>query len=152
MGYILKGKTFEGFSVGDEFTTASRTITEGDISLFAGLSGDFNPLHMDEEFAKGTPFGGRIAHGMLIASVATGLANQLGIFEGTAIALLGMSLRFTGAVRPGDTVHALLTVREKKETKKDDRGIVTFDVRVFDQRDGCVLESEWSVMLRRVGE
>ncbi len=88
MVYKFKGKTFNEFKVGDKFTTASRTITEADVVNFAGLSGDFNPLHTDEEFGKSTPFKGRVAHGMLSVAVATGLANQLGIFEGTTIALL----------------------------------------------------------------
>lgn len=151
MAYQFKGKTFEEFEVGDEFVTSSRTITEGDVTLFAGLSGDFNPLHMDEEHAKTTPFGGRIAHGLLAVAVATGLANQLGIFEGTTHALLSMNVRFTGAVRFGDTIRAKLIVREKKETSKPDRGIVIFDMAVVNQRDESVVESEWTLLMVRGG-
>ncbi|MCK5548514.1 MAG: MaoC family dehydratase N-terminal domain-containing protein [Thermoplasmata archaeon] len=149
MSYKFKGMKFDEFNVGDEFTTASRTITEGDVSTFAGLSGDFNPLHTDEEHAKKTPFGGRVAHGMLSLAVATGLANQLGIFEGTTVALLNMSFKFTGVVKFGDTIRLKLKVAEKKETSKADKGIVTFDFNVLNQGDESVMDGQWIVMLRR---
>lgn len=149
MGYEFKGKKFDDFRIGDEFTTAARTITEADVAAFAGLSGDFNPLHMDEEYSKGTSFGGRIAHGLLAVAVSTGQANQLGIFEGTTIALLGMSFRYTGAVRFGDTIHTVLTVAEKKESKKPDRGVVTFNVKTVNQNGESVVEGQWVVMLQR---
>jgi len=149
MVYKFKGKIFNEFNIGDEFTTASRTITEADVVNFAGLSGDFNPLHTDEEFGKSTPFKGRVAHGMLSVAIATGLANQLGIFEGTTIALLSMTINYKGAVMLGDTIHLELKVAEKKETSKDDRGIVTFDTIVYDQDNKPIVEGQWVVMLQR---
>jgi len=149
MVYKFKGKTFNEFNVGDKFTTASRTITEADVVNFAGLSGDFNPIHTDEEFGKSTPFKGRVAHGMLSVAIATGLANQLGIYEGTTIALLSMTINYKGAVKLGDTIHLVLKVVEKKETSKDDRGIVTFDAMVYNQNDEPIVEGQWVVMLRR---
>jgi len=149
MDYILKGKKYDEFSIADEFVTASRTITEGDVSLFAGLSGDFNPLHTDEEYAKKTPFEGRVAHGILSLAVATGLANQLGIFEGTTIALLNMTIRFTGVVKFNDTIRLKLTVADKKETSKPDRGVVIFDFNVLNQEDKSVIEGQWIIMLKR---
>ncbi|MEM2870582.1 MAG: MaoC/PaaZ C-terminal domain-containing protein [Thermoplasmata archaeon] len=149
MSYKFRGRYFDDFNVGDVIETASRTVTEADVAFFAGLSGDYNPLHTDEEFMKGTPFGGRIAHGMLIASIATGQANQLGVFEGTSLALLSMTLKFMGAVKFGDTVRTVLTCREKKESSKPDRGTATFDVRVLNQRGEVVVESEWIVLLRK---
>ena len=149
MVYKFKGKKFSEFKVGDEFTTASRTISEADVVNFAGLSGDFNPLHTDEEFSKSTPFEGRIAHGMLSVAIATGLANQLGIFEGTTIALLSMIINYTGAVKFGDTIHLELKVVEKKETSKDDRGIVTFDTIVYNQNKVSIVEGKWILMLRK---
>ncbi|MGQ9583664.1 MAG: MaoC/PaaZ C-terminal domain-containing protein [Thermoplasmatota archaeon] len=145
----MRGRYFEDFGAGEVIETASRTVTEADVVGFAGLSGDFNPLHTDEETMKTSPFGGRIAHGMLVASIATGQANQLGIFEGTSLALLSMTLRFTGAVRFGDTVHTVLRCREKKESSKPDRGTAVFEVRVLNQRGETALESEWVVLLRR---
>jgi acyl dehydratase len=149
MGYKFKGKKFDEFNVGDVHTTASRTITEADVASFAGLSGDYNPLHTDEEFGKSTPFKGRIAHGMLCVSIATGLANQLGIFEGTSLALLSMTIKYKGAVKFGDTIHLELKVAEKKETSKTDRGIVTFDTTIKNQNDESIVEGQWAVMLRR---
>lgn len=149
MGYEFKGKKYDEFNVGDVYTTASRTITEADVANFAGLSGDYNPLHTDEEFGKSTPFKGRIAHGMLCVSVATGLANQLGIFEGTSIALLSMTIKYKGAVKFGDTIQLELKVAEKKETSKTDRGIVTFDTAIQNQNNESVVEGQWIVMLQR---
>jgi acyl dehydratase len=149
MVYKFKGKSYNEFNEGDEFTTASRTITEADVVNFAGLSGDFNPLHTDEEFGKSTPFKGRVAHGMLSVAIATGLANQLGIFEGTTIALLSMTINYKGIVKFGDTIHLVLKVVGKKETSKDDRGIVTFDTIVYNQNDDPIVEGQWIVMLHR---
>lgn len=150
MAYKVRGLTFEKLSLGDEFYTASRTITEADVVSFAGLSGDYNPLHTDEEWVKGnTQFGGRIAHGVLIQAIATGLANQLGIFEGTTIAVVEMTTRFVGAVRFGDTIGAVLKIAAKKESKKVDRGIVTVAVEVRNQKDEAVLQGNWLVMLKR---
>jgi acyl dehydratase len=90
-----------------------------------------------------------VAHGPLVLSIATGQANQLGIFEGTTIALLSMTTRFVGPVRPGDTIHTELTVTEKKETKKPDRGIANFAVAVLNQKGEKAIEGEWVVMLTR---
>lgn len=149
MNYEPIGKRFEEFEIGAEFVTASRTITDADIVSFAGLSGDFNPIHMNEEFAKNTPLKGRIAHGMLIASIATGLGNQLRIFEGTTLAVMSIANKFKNIVRPGDTITLLLKVREKKETSKPDRGIVIFDANIYNQRNEVVIEGEWVVMMMR---
>ena len=100
MTYAPRGRHFEEFTVGEAFTTAARTVTEGAVDAFAGLSGDFNPLHTDEESARQSQMKGRIAHGMLVLAVASGQANQLGIFEGPTLALLGMDkLRWTWTVR-----------------------------------------------------
>ncbi|WP_206809165.1 MaoC/PaaZ C-terminal domain-containing protein [Paradesulfitobacterium ferrireducens] len=150
MSYRTRGLTFDQFSVGDEFHTASRTVTEADVVNFAGISGDYNPLHTNEEWAKeNTPFETRIAHGVLIQSIATGLANQLGIFEGTTIAVMEMTSRFVGVVRFGDTIHVVLRVADKKESKKPDRGVANVYIEVLNQRDEPVLQGNWIVMLKR---
>lgn len=86
MGYF-----FEQFAVGDEFFTPARTLTEGDIGSFAGLTGDFNPVHTDEVFASALPFGGRIAHGPLLVGMAFGLLSRLNVIDGTVLALKGIS-------------------------------------------------------------
>ncbi len=93
-----RGRLFEDFKVGELLVTGRRTVEGGDVSRFAGLTGDFNPLHTDEVFASQTPFGARVAHGILTLAVSNGQQNLSGWFEGTALALLGLDrLRFTGA-------------------------------------------------------
>lgn len=144
-----QGLTFEEFSVGDQYESQGRTVTEADVVTFAGLSGDFNPLHTDAEFAHSTPFGERIAHGMLVAAMATGMANWTGIFEGTTLALMEQQIRYKGAVKFGDTVRLQLEVADKRETSKLDRGIVLFAARVLNQRDEVVIDGEWTLLMRR---
>ncbi len=147
-----RGLTFEQFEVGDTYVSQSRTVTEADVVAFAGLSGDFNPLHTDALFASQTPFGERIAHGMLIASMATGMSNWTGVFEGTTIALMEQVIRYKGAVKLGDTIHLELSVADKKETSKSDRGVVTFDTQVINQEGTTVIEGQWVIMMRREAE
>ena len=150
MAYQPRGRYFEEFKVGQTFETMGRTINPADVSQFAGLSGDFNPLHTNEEWAKATPFGGRIAHGTLTLAISSGQQNLLGLFEGTSLALLGLDkVRFTGPVRFGDTIHTELTVKETKESSKPDRGVVTFDTAVKNQRGEMVLQYELALLLMR---
>jgi acyl dehydratase len=149
MAYQPRGLTFDQFNLGDVFVCQSRTVTEADTVNFAGVSGDFNPLHTDEEFGKTTPFGGRIAHGVLGLAIATGQANQLGVFEGTTIALMQQTVKYVGAVKFGDTIHLELKVAEKKETSKTDRGVVTFDATVLNQSGKAVIDSQWVLMMKR---
>ena len=103
------GYKFEELSVGQSAVYA-RTVTEADILMFAGVSGDYNPVHINEEFAQTTQFKGRIAHGMLTASVIS--AAIAGRLPGPGTVYLGQNLRFKAPVRPGDTVHATVTVKE----------------------------------------
>jgi acyl dehydratase len=144
-----RGLMFEQFNLGDVFTSQARTVTETDVVNFAGLSGDFNPLHIDEEFGKTMPAGTRIAHGMLIAAMATGMSNWTGVFEGTTIALMEQLIQYKGIVKFGDTVHLELKVAEKKETSKPDRGIVFFETRVLNQDGKAVIEGRWTLMMKR---
>lgn len=144
-----RGLTYDQFEVGEIYTSQGRTVTEADVVLFAGLSGDFNPLHTDAEFGKRTPFGERIAHGMLIVSMATGMANWTGIFEGTTIALMEQVIRYKGVVLLGDTVHLEMEVQEKRETSKTDRGIVYFATRMVNQRLEVVVDGVWTLMMKR---
>jgi acyl dehydratase len=150
MAYVPKGRSWDEFREGETFTTAARTVTESAVDAFAGLSGDFNPLHTDEEWARQTPMKGRIGHGMLVLSVATGLANQLGLFEGTTLALLGMDrIKWTAPVRAGDTIHVELTIRQKKESSKPDRGVLVTDAAVLNQRGETVMTAEWTTLMAR---
>jgi 3-hydroxybutyryl-CoA dehydratase len=147
-----RGRLFEDFKVGEVLVTGRRTVEGGDVSRFAGLTGDFNPLHTDAVFASQTPFGARVAHGILTLAVSNGQQNLSGWFEGTALALLGLDrLRFTAPVKFGDTIHTEMTVKQARESSKPDRGVVTFDVVVKNQRDEVVCTYEESVLMRKRG-
>ncbi|HET7375936.1 MAG TPA: MaoC/PaaZ C-terminal domain-containing protein [Anaerolineae bacterium] len=145
----MAGLSFEQFKLGDTYKSQSRTVTETDVVNFAGLSGDFNPLHTDAEFGKTTPFGERIAHGMLIAAMSTGMSNWTGVFEGTTIALMEQLIQYKGVVKFGDTIHLELKVIEKKETSKPDRGVVVYETRVVNQEGKAVIEGKWTLMMKR---
>ena len=140
---------FEDFEIDSEYVTRSRTITEADVVAFAGLSGDFNPLHVDEEFSKKTIFGTRIAHGLLGLSIASGLINQLGIGEGTVIAFLGLTWNFKDVVRIGDTITVHQRVAEKRQTSKNDRGILRMAITVLNQHGDVVQEGEHVLMVKK---
>jgi acyl dehydratase len=141
---------FEDFQVGQRFTTPARTVTEADIINFAGVSGDFNPIHTDAEFARSTPFGVRIAHGLLVLSMLTGLRQRSGHFEGTIIAWLEIrNYRFLKPVFIGDTVHGETEILEKRETSRPDRGILVQKVRVLNQKGEVVQEGEFVTMVKR---
>ncbi len=146
------GLTFDEFEIGATYTSRARTVTEADVVAFAGLSGDFNPLHTDAEFGKQTPFGERIAHGMLIVAMATGMANWTGIFEGTTLALIEQVIRYKGAVKFGDTIHLELEVEEKKPTSKPDRGVVRIATRVKNHRGEVVVDGAWTLLMKKVTE
>ena len=145
---MSRGKFFSEFKVGEEFKTARRTITETDVVLFSGLSGDYNPLHTDKVFAEQTPFGQRIAHGMLVTSISTGLANALGIFEGTTIALLQQSFSYKDPTFFGDTIHLVLRVSNVKASSKGGKGVVTFTSEIIKQDGSMVNQGEWVVLFR----
>ncbi len=144
-----RGLTFDEFEIGTKYISQGRTVTEADVVTFAGLSGDFNPLHIDAEFGKTTPFGQRIAHGMLVAAMSTGMAQWIGLFEGTIIALMEQVIRYKGAVKFGDTIHLELEVLEMKETSKPDRGVVRFAARVRNQQGEVVVDAEWVTLMKR---
>jgi len=146
---MSRGLNFDDFKEGDTFVSQARTVTEADVVNFAGLSGDFNPLHTDAVFAAGTPVGERVAHGMLVAAMATGMANWTGVFEGTTLALMEQVIRYKGMVKLGDTVHLELSVAQTRPTSKPDRGVVTFDARVLNQEEQVVQEGQWVLMIGR---
>ena len=145
-----RGRYWVDFKNGEVPVTGRRTVEGGDVSRFAGLTGDFNPLHTDEVFARETQFGARVAHGILTLAASDGQVNLSGWFDGTALALLGLDrVRFTAPVMFGDTIHTEMTVRQARESSKPDRGIVTFDVVVENQRGEVVSTYEPSVLMRR---
>jgi acyl dehydratase len=144
-----RGLWFEDFSVGQAFESDGRTVTESDVVAFAGVSGDFTPLHVDAEYAARTPFRQRIAHGLLIQSIASGLARGTGIFEGTLLALSEITMRFVRPVFLGDTIRLRLEVVELDAEPGPKRARVRFSTVVTNQTGETVLEGAWSVVFLR---
>jgi acyl dehydratase len=141
---------FEDLPLEKKFVTSGRTITEADVVAFAGLSGDYNSLHVDERFAASTPFGGRIAHGMLVLSVATGLSTRLPVLHALQPSLLGMTdltCRWLAPTRIGDTVRVELTFIAAQLTRSGTRGRVTERRLVLNQDDVPVLDSQWKLLV-----
>jgi acyl dehydratase len=143
-----RGLYFEEFQEGVELTTPGRTITETDIQLFAGLTGDYTQLHTDAEFCKDTVFGQRVAHGLLGLSIASGLGARLGFIEGTAVALREVTWKFTGPIFAGDTIHLQIAVAEKKAMPRLGMGLVTFDVSIVNQKDEVVQKGQWKALIQ----
>ena len=142
------GMYFEEFEAGQKIVTMGRTITEGDIYFFAGLTGDYNPIHTDAEFSKTIPFGQRIAHGMLGTSIASGLAYRTGILEGTTIAFREIrEWRFVKPVFIGDTIHVELTVQETKAIARLKGGSVDILVDVKKQDGETVMKGTWTLLI-----
>ncbi len=141
---------YEDVEVGSVFHTLRRTITEADLVNFAGVSGDFNPLHMDAEFAKESLFGQRVAHGILVLGIATGLRQGIGLFDGTLMGLLELrDWRFLAPVFIGDTVRVETEVVDLRPTSKPDRGVMTQRISVLKQDDTLVQQGELVALLRR---
>ena len=140
-------KYFEEFDLSDKRQTKGRTVTEADIVLHAGQSGDFFPHHMDEEWCKTQPFGKRIAHGTLIFTIAIGLTadfvNEVSMTYGYE------RLRFTKPVFIGDTLKVNVTISEKKEHKKPGFGLVTELVECFNQHNELVMLCEHILLVEK---
>jgi len=142
---------FEDFKVGHKTVSRSRTITEADIVNFAGLSGDFVELHMSESFAAAGPFGKRIAHGLLVLSVSSGLMVQMGTTTDTVIAFYGIDrLRFTKPTFIGDTVHVEKEVIAM-DLKEPGRGVITFNTQVMNQHGQPVVVYQDKLMVKARG-
>jgi len=146
------GLYFDDFAIGQAWRTPARTITDADVIGWAGFSGDFNPLHTDEEFAKTTPFGRRIFHGPGVFAIASGLAwTRLGINEDTAMAFLGMrDWTMRQPVFAGDTIHVVQTIDALRiSSSNPDRGIVTLLVHVVNQTGAVCQEGRWLLLWSR---
>ena len=125
--------------VGQEWTSLCRTVTQADLVNFAGVSGDFNPIHMDHEFARGTVFGRPIAHGLLVFSLASGL----GLYSPPMRTLAFLSIRewhFREPVFIDDTIHVITKVLEKQVKRHGRRGVVTWQRQAFNQEGRLVQE------------
>lgn len=143
------GLFFEDFQPGQKVNSAGRTVTEHDIATFAGLSGDFNQIHTDAEFAKNTPFGQRISHGLLGLAIASGLAVQTGILGANVIAFREVNeWKFVKPVFIGDTVHVEMEVLETKALPRLGGGSVTLSVYLNNQANINTMKGQWTVLVR----
>jgi 3-hydroxybutyryl-CoA dehydratase len=146
--YKPRGLYFEEFEIGQRFYSTGRTITENDIVSFAGLSGDYNQIHTDAQFAEGTPYGQRIAHGLLVTSVASGLIAQSGLIEGTVLAFREINnWKFAKPTYIGDTVHVEVEINGTKALRRLGGGAVEIAVFVKNQNDEVVMKGLWTVLI-----
>jgi len=145
----MKEISFEEFEMGATRTSVGRTITEADIVLHAGQSGDFYPHHMDAEWCKTQPFGQRIAHGTLIFTI--GVGQTAGDINPLAMTYGYEKLRFPKPVCIGDTIRTKVTIADKRDHKRPEYGIVVEKLEVLNQRDECVMACEHLLLVRRSG-
>lgn len=142
------GMYFEEFQPGQLIISPGRTITESDIVTFAGLSGDFNQMHVDAEYSKNAPFGQRVAHGLLGLSVASGLAVQTGVLTGTILAFREIDeWKFVKPIYIGDTLHVELEVKETKEMRRIGGGLVVIELDVKKQTGETVMKGNWKALI-----
>jgi 3-hydroxybutyryl-CoA dehydratase len=132
------GAYYEEVEIGQKFVTRGRTITEADIVQFGSLTGDFNPMHFDDEYMKKHIMGKRVAHGMLTISYAIGQIYQLGFLERTTLAFRGLEVKFSLPVYIGDTIHVVVETIEKKDARRMGGGIVTSAFKVINQKGETV--------------
>ena len=143
----MAGWYLEDFELGKTYKSIARTITETDVVNFAGLSGDFNPLHMDEVYATNVSiFRKRIAHGMIGPVIMTGMSNQTGMFEGTTIAFLELTIKYPAPLEIGATVHLEMTPTEIKHSSKPGKGIMKMDANLVDQDGQVINECKWTLL------
>jgi len=144
-----RGKRWGEFEIGDSDTSAGRTLTETDTVMFACLTGDMNPLHTDKVFASESPYGKRIVHGAFGQSLMVGLGAQLGVFEGSTIALRHMDTRFKTPIYFGDTVYLKMIVDGKKDLRGKDQGLIIFKAKLFNQDNKVLINSTWTVLMKK---
>jgi|HubBroStandDraft_6_1064221.scaffolds.fasta_scaffold933801_2 acyl dehydratase len=139
---------FEDMAVGQTYTSPRRTISETDIVQFAGLTGDYNPLHTDDIFAAASGFGQRIAHGPMLVGMAFGLLSRVGLLDGTALALLEITWTFQAAVKPQDTIHVQATVADARLSRKNDRGVIQLNIEIVNQHGKPVQAGHAKVLVK----
>ena len=146
------GLLLDDLDVGREWLTRGRTVGEGDVTLFAGLVGDFTPIHVDEDFARAGPFGTRIAHGPLTMSIAIGLLAQMNILDESVLGLLSLQWDFSRPVRIGDTVRARVTVLEARRSSRPGAGVATFGFEVMTGDGVAVQRGRMTVLMKASGD
>lgn len=143
-----QGRYYEDVKVGDECVTPAVTLTEGHVFAYAGVSGDHSPLHVNEEYARTTPYGGRVAHGLLGLSITDGLKTQAEYRFQPGISL-GWTWDFKGPLRIGDTVHVRFRVASMRTTRRPDWGIVVLATELRNQRGEVLQQGEHRLMIPR---
>lgn len=139
---------FEDLVVGQHFESAARTVTESDMTFFSMLSGDWNPIHCDQEFAGKTRFGERLVHGAFGIAIATGMMHALGIFEKSAVAM--MSIRDWSFLKPitiGTTLRLRLTILEAEAGESKRVGRVNRRLELLNQHDEVVQSGESDMLI-----
>jgi acyl dehydratase len=145
-------KSGDDFKVGDRYRTQGITVTESHVVGWAGLTGDFYPLHMDREYAARTQFGERLAHGPMIFALAVGLVAQAGFAGQAAIAWLGVDgMRMLAPVKIGDTVRVEVLVKDTRVTRDPRKGVQVWEYSVLNQRDERVLVFDYQLMFHLRG-
>ncbi len=144
-----RGRYFEEFEIGEQLLTAGRTITESDIVTFAGLSGDYNQIHVDAEYAAAGDFGQRVAHGLLVVSIATGLIVQTGMMEGTVLSFRELGWKFSLPVFIGDTIRVKIEIIQRKSLPRLGGGSITAKVSVLNQQDKVTQRGTMVLLLMR---
>ena len=134
--------------MGDEFQSPGRTVTEADIVIFAGLSGDYNVLHTDAEHMKASVFGERIAHGLLALSMQHGLLDR-SMPERAEERFVGLKWKFRGPIKIGDTLHVRARIAAKKDADEPGWGAITMERRILNQRGEVVQEGETEHLVSR---
>ncbi len=143
-----RGMYFEEFEVGQQVVTPGRTVTESDIVAFAGLSGDYNQIHVDAEFSRTSPFGQRVAHGLLCLAIGSGLLVQTGVMEGTIMAFREINnWKFIKPVFIGDTLHVEAEITETKAMRRIGGGAIELTLDLKNQHGDTVMKGAWIALI-----
>jgi acyl dehydratase len=148
MSEEAQGRYFEDFELGDTVVTGEHVVTEEEIMAFAQVSGDNNPMHTDPAYAKTRMFGQRVAHGLLVLSIASGLAWRLGFVRDTVLAFRDLEWKFSRPVFIGDRIRVRAEVHQRKAISRLGGGAVIFDVRVLNQDDDVVQRGKWNLLVK----
>jgi acyl dehydratase len=144
----VPGMYFEEFEIGQRVVTPARTVTESDVVSFAGLSGDYQQIHTDAEFSRGTPYEQRVVHGLLIMSIASGLITRTGVLEGTVLAFREINnWKFSYPVFFGDTIHVELVVIETKALPRLGGGSIVIELSVLNQDGRRTMKGKWTALV-----
>lgn len=144
---------FEDFAVGEEIRTQGRTITETDAVMWAMFTGDFNPMHVDEELASREGlYERRFPPGLMAVAIASGLKERLGLFTGTGLAIKEQTVRYRRPVTIGDTIRVVLTVDDLRRSRNGSRGTVVFRYDVVREDDEVCAEGEWTMVVAARGQ